>query len=421
MPTSVADTIIERCAVCLLRVHTTGGSTLTTELVLAGNGPGELTGWVRPVARAAREIGPSDLRLTLVLSPTQFAGGREVDVVKSWHLFDRILTPTEGVRLALGRFRLDAAPRGSVIHLGGDLWLSARIARRLRIPACALAETVLVARRHGAYARIFATSEDLAKQLRTRGVPEEKIVVTGDPRIDAMLPSPPAPGVEGNKVTVSLLPGSRDRYVRALLPYLLRVADALHVIRPRVTFQIIAAEFLSPEFLAAMRMDATARWPALQTVWVTHDRWAALARSDLALTFPGTSTVELAMLGVPFAAIVPLEFIDRVPAEGLLEWIGRIPVAGRMIKGLAARRYFARPKLLALPNLRAGKAIAPEWIGRWTPTELANRVCDLLDDEGRRKTMSTELRALYASSTGAAARIAERALTLATVSPGKRP
>jgi len=209
-----------------------------------------------------------------------------------------------------------------------------------------------------------------------------------------MLPSPPAPGGEGNKVTVSLLPGSRDRYVRALLPYLLRVADALHVIRPRVTFQIIAAEFLSPEFLAAMRMDATARWPALQTVWVTHDRWAALARSDLALTFPGTSTVELAMLGVPFAAIVPLEFIDRVPAEGLLEWIGRIPVAGRMIKGLAARRYFARPRLLALPNLRAGKAIAPEWIGRWTPTELANRVCDLLDDEGRRKTMSTELRVI---------------------------
>ena len=402
---------------------------MTTELVLAGNGPGELTGWVRPVARAAREIGPSDLRLTLVLSPTQFAGGREVDVVKSWHLFDRILTPTEGVRLALGRFRLDAAPRGSVIHLGGDLWLSARIARRLRIPACAFAETVLVARRHSAYASIFATSEDLAKQLRTRGVPEEKIVVTGDPRVDAVwrgarTPSPdplPLPGGEGNKVTISLLPGSRDRYVRALLPYLLRVADALHVIRPRVTFQIIAAEFLSPEFLAAMRMDATARWPALQTVWVTHDRWAALARSDLALTFPGTSTVELAMLGVPFAAIVPLEFIDRVPAEGLLEWIGRIPVAGRMIKGLAARRYFARPRLLALPNLRAGKAIAPEWIGRWTPTELANRVCDLLDDEGRRKTMSTELRALYASSTGAAARIAERALTLATTSPGKRP
>jgi len=90
---------------------------LITELVLVGNGPGELTGWVRPVARAARQIGPPDLRLTLVLSPTQFAGGREFDVVKSWELFDRLLTPAEGIRLALGISRLETGQQTSVIHL----------------------------------------------------------------------------------------------------------------------------------------------------------------------------------------------------------------------------------------------------------------------------------------------------------------
>jgi len=123
------------------------------------------------------------------------------------------------------------------------------------------------------------------------------------------------------------------------------------------------------------------------------------------------------MLGVPFAAIVPLEFVDRVPAEGVVEWIGRIPGIGRMVKRVAAWRYFARPRLMALPNIRAGRAIAPEWIGRWTPTELANRVSDLLDDETRRKAMRTELRSLYSSSSGAATRIAERALTLAATQP----
>src|SRR5207245_6166408 len=99
--------------------------------------------------------------------------------------------------------------------------------------------------------------------LRTRGVPEEKIVVTGDPRIDAIIPSPPAPGDEGGNMTVSLLPGSRDRYVRTLLPYLLRVADALQASRPHVTFQIIAAEFLSPEFLTAIQMSVIGRRPVL--------------------------------------------------------------------------------------------------------------------------------------------------------------
>ncbi|OLE97238.1 MAG: hypothetical protein AUG75_10715 [Cyanobacteria bacterium 13_1_20CM_4_61_6] len=399
---------------------------MSVDLVLAGNGPGELTGWVRPVARSARDIGPADLRLTLVLSPTQFAGGREVDVVKSWGLFDRILTPAEGIRLALGRLRFEAGPRGSVLHLGGDLWFSAQIARRLKIPACAFAETLLVARKHGAFAEIFATSEDLARQLSTRGVPEEKIVVTGDPRVDAMLRAtrePPAPLNRPPRPipVVSLLPGSRDRYVRALLPYLLRVADALRSSRPRVTFQIIAAEFLSPGLLASMRALASDRWPALNAVWVTSDPWTALARSDLALTFPGTSTVELAMLGVPFAAIVPLEFVDRVPAEGVVEWIGRIPGVGRMVKRVAAWRYFARPRLMALPNIRAGRAIAPEWIGRWTPAELANRVSDLLDDETRRKAMRTELRSLYSSSGGAATRIAEHALELAATLRESRP
>jgi lipid A disaccharide synthetase len=202
-----------------------------------------------------------------------------------------------------------------------------------------------------------------------------------------------------------------------LFPYLMGVANALAAMRPRVTFQIIVSEFLSPELVTATRVKASRRWPALRPAWVTQDAWMALARSDLALTFPGTTTVELAMLGVPFAAIVPLEYLDRVPAEGILEWVGRIPAAGRMIKRVAAWWYFTRPRLTALPNLRAGRAIAPEWIGRWTPTELANRVSDLLDDEARRRTMKTELRSVYAASVGASARIAQQALALAAV-PG---
>jgi len=402
-------------------------SASTTELVLCGNGPGELTGWVRPVARAAREIAATDLRLTLVLSPTQFAGGREGDVAKSWGLFDRVLTPAEGVRVALGSLHVDVRPQASVVHLGGDLWFSARVARRLRAPAGAFAETPLVARRHKAFARIFASSEDLARQLAMRGVPEEKIVVTGDPRVDAVLgetktsssPSPPRGG-EGKEVLISILPGSRDRYVRGLLPYFMKLAGAVAAMRPGVTFQVIAAEFLSPDLVEAMREEVSRQWTGLRIIWVTRDSWAALARSDLVLTIPGTNTVELALLGVPFGVIVPLEFIDQVPREGLLEWIGRIPGAGRLIKHAAAWWYFERPRLMALPNLRAGQAIAPEWIGRWTPAELAKRVLELLDDAPRRAAMRTALRQVYPTTGGAAGAIARHALALAAARQGER-
>ncbi len=401
---------------------------MTVDLVLAGNGPGELTGWVRPVAQSARIVGPADLRLTLVLSPTQFAGGREADVVQSWGVVDRILTPGQGTRLALGLGGIEVGPQTAVVHLGGDLWFSARVARRLRAPAAAFAETPFIVRRHQAFARIFAVSDALAQELHALGVPQERIVVTGDPRVDAVrdgahLPSPSrgtpgtidsaGPTAEGADPIVSILSGSRDHYFRTLLPYFMATADALTAVRPGVTFQIIAAEFLTPNVLSAMQEQTRRQWPALRVVWVTRDPWEAVARGGLTLTIPGTNTAELAILGVPFAVIVPLQLLDDVPAEGLLEYVGRIPGVGRLIKREAVRRYFARPRLVALPNLRAGQAVVPEWIGRWTPGELANRVVQLLDDTPRKAAMVAALRQVYPASGGAAAAIAEQAIALA--------
>lgn len=74
-------------------------------LILSGNGPGELTGWIAPVARAAKRLASeagTPLRITLALSPSQFAGGRELEVVRAWQLFDEIIPPAAVVRLALG-------------------------------------------------------------------------------------------------------------------------------------------------------------------------------------------------------------------------------------------------------------------------------------------------------------------------------
>lgn len=424
----------------------------TTELILAGNGPGELAGWIRPVAAAARQAGPPDLRLTLALSPTQFAGGREPAVARGWGLFDRILEPAEAVRVALGVRRLGTAPHAAVVHLGGDLYFSARLARRLRLPACALAETTMVARRHAMFETICVTSIDLASRLAALGVPAGKVVVTGDPRADALVSAAPhgesghggaqrgpaggrreedagaasgegsPQGAEGRNQdvgredvaeVVSILPGSRDRFARELVPYFLRVADALARVRPSVAFQVIASPFLSPALVAALRRRVRELWAHLQVRWVTDDPWADLRRSALALTIPGTNTVELALLGVPFAVVVPIDLIDRAPAEGLLEWVGRLPVAGRAVKRAAAAWYFRRPRMVALPNLRAGRLVVPEWVGRFTPADLARRTADLLDDRAGRDAMAAELRRLYPPEAGAAGRVAGCALALA--------
>jgi lipid-A-disaccharide synthase len=229
-----------------------------------------------------------------------------------------------------------------------------------------------------------------------------------------------AGGANGGEERLAILAGSRDRYFRTLMPYFMRAASAIATRRPHITFHVITAEFLSPEVITAMQEAVREQWPTLRVVWVREDPWEALAHADLTLTIPGTNTVELAILGVPFAVIVPIDLLDQVPTEGLLEYVGRLPGLGRLIKREAVRRFFARPRLVALPNLRAGHAIVPEWIGRWTPSELANRVGELLDDAPRRAAMQTALRQVYPASGGAAAAIAKQALALARTRRVKR-
>ena len=67
-------------------------------IVLVSNGPGELSTWVRPLARllhrrlALRPLVPgASLGLRLVLVPCPNATGSEHRVASAWGLFDQVL------------------------------------------------------------------------------------------------------------------------------------------------------------------------------------------------------------------------------------------------------------------------------------------------------------------------------------------
>ncbi len=406
------------------------------DLILAGNGPGELAGWIRPVAKEARALADETrqpLRLTLALFPSQFAGGRELEVVRGWNLFDRLLDPRTCLRAAAGLVTLPVEDQAVVIHLGGELWLSGRLAGQLRCPVCALAETTLIAGRHRSFSRIFAVSPEVASQLATRGVPSEKIITTGDPRADAIeaklrTPSSCLPRREWNgdspdgaepRVTsyksqvVSFLPGSRDRHFATLAPYFLNVAAALHALEKAVRFRLVVSPFLSPDLWARIREESARRRPELDAQWVTDEPWHALATSDLVVTIPGTNTLELAMLGVPFAVVVDTDLLPLAPLEGPLEWVTRMPGLGVPLRRAVLRRHLSHVKYTALPNLRAGRALVPEWVGRWTPEELAKQVAALLRDPAQQEAMRRELRSAFSLRPGASQAIVAAALGLA--------
>jgi len=375
------------------------------------------------VAGAARAIATQTqrtLRLTAALSPSQFASGREREIIQRWGLFDRILTPAQCMRLAAGLGTLPIAPRSALIHLGGDLWISARLSRRLHVPACALAETSIIAHRHGSFACVFATSEALAERLVATGIPRQKIMVSGDPRAD--VPTVAAANCQSSRLsadgeyTLAFLPGSRDLFFRFLSPYFLDVAGALATIHPEMTFQVMVSPFISPQLVEQTRATAARAWPQLRVRWVLDEMWPALAHSDLALTIPGTSTLELAMAGIPFAVMLPTHHPERIPVEGVLEWIARLPGLGRWIKRGILSHHLATRRFVALPNIRAGKLLVPEWIGRWSPAEVANRLAELLHDAEGRAVMATTLKTMFGGRRGASTTLATRALALADAS-----
>lgn len=385
---------------------------MRTELILAGNGPGELTGWIRPTAEAARAAAQTDggaVSLTLALLPTQFAGGREFDTARSWNLFDRIVPPGECLRLAAGVGRLDLSAPAALVHLGGDLWLSGRLAARLRIPACAFSETTLIARRHHRFARIFVPTDAHAARLRGLGVPAAKITVTGDPRVVA-------PARVRRRVVpdvVTLLPGSRDRVFRVAMPLMGDIAAALRAARPAVTVNVVASPFLSSQALQAAQRDAGRRWPELPLRWITGNPWPALSESAFALALPGTMTLELAAAGIPFATLIHLDHVGVAAVEGPLEWIARATGVHRLIKQYVLNRYRRSVGYLALPNQRAGREIAPEWVGRWTAADVAHRIETLLDNPDGLAAMSADLARLYAADTGAPSAIVDAAMRTA--------
>ena len=158
---------------------------------------------------------------------------------------------------------------------------------------------------------------------------------------------------EGQPVLV-LMPGSRRSEVPRLLPVfgqtLERLAREAPALRPVLPVSPVVAETVR---------RAAASWPVAPII-VTElqDKHDAYAAAGVALTKSGTSTLELALAGVPMAVTYRVN-----------------PVSAAM-----ARRLIQIPHV-AMVNLLAGRAVVPELLQEdCTPEKLAATVLDLLAD-----------------------------------------
>lgn len=180
-----------------------------------------------------------------------------------------------------------------------------------------------------------------------------------------------ANGLTPEQPVLVLMPGSRRSEVPRLLPVfgqtLDLLANAAPTLRPVLPVSAVVADTVR---------RAAESWP-VQPVIVTglaekHDAYAA---AGVALTKSGTSTLELALAGVPMAVTYRVN-----------------PLSAAL-----ARRMIRVPHV-AMVNLLAGGEVVPELLQQdCTPERLSHTVLDLLQDQEAAASQRTAFRAVLDS------------------------
>ncbi|MFZ0821531.1 MAG: lipid-A-disaccharide synthase [Candidatus Acidiferrales bacterium] len=228
----------------------------------------------------------------------------------------------------------------------------------------------------------------------------------GHPLVDIVRPSMrradflASIGLDAAKLVVALLPGSRWNELRHNLPPVLEACARIAQQQPGCQFILaLAAGFTSSAPKAAMPQSKILR---IQS-GATHHNFALPAELDLrvapgsaydalavataAVVASGTATVETALLGTPMVVVYKV---------------------GRLTELMI--RAFARTRLVAMPNLIAGRAIVPELLQQnCTPSSISAEVLKLMNSSEAREEMQcglAEVRARLGAG-GAIARAAD--------------
>jgi lipid-A-disaccharide synthase len=170
---------------------------------------------------------------------------------------------------------------------------------------------------------------------------------------------------------VVLMPGSRRSEAPRLLPV---YGDALALLTARMS-NIVPVVPAAAAVAQTVRR-ASARW-AVQPLIVTElaDKHDAYAAASAALTKSGTSTLELALAGVPMAVTYRVN----------------------PITAMAARRMIRVPHV-AMVNLLAGRLVVPELLQQdCTPENLAATLQTLLEDRAAAEAQRAAFRGVMAS------------------------
>ncbi len=371
-----------------------------SDVVLVSNGPGELYTWVRPVLAELRRQAP-ERRVTVSLIPCQFASGSETTIAETFGA-DKVTSPKDFLGLIAGNRAVFGAQAETVLGLGGSADLALRLAEKLRAPAYRYS---FVPYWHKNLQALFVDSPRTAQRARLLGAPGHRTEIVGNLVADAAQLSEPV--TEGGSPHIVMMCGSRDGFAVHIIPLMLALADALHTHYPDARFVWPVSRLLSEAALeqgisgaekdtlggiAGQRMGDVVVTPSGAKLELVPEstRYAHMRAADLAVTIPGTNTLELGIAGVPSVVLLPLNKPEVIPLEGPGHWLSLVPVVGPALKRRAV--LLAAPHLpVSLPNNLTGEKLMLELKGILTLAGVLGEILALLDDEAERQRRRARL------------------------------
>ena len=198
---------------------------------------------------------------------------------------------------------------------------------------------------------VFPFEVDFLKEI----APELKAKFVGHPLLD----HPPAEAGEENwpvpnaATLVGLLPGSRMSEVKRLLPLLLKSAVIMRKSRPDLHFVLPLGPRPGPGRGGALPEGGT------QGLTLLHGRaQMVMARSRVVLAASGTATLQTALAGTPMVVVYKTGMVNYLLARSMV-----------------------KVDYIAMPNLIAGREVAPELIqGAAKPKAVAAKGLEMLED-----------------------------------------
>lgn len=393
-------------------------------LAVTCNGPGETAGWLRPFLGRLYERMPL-VNVHVFFVPDDYATGAEADVTRTWFPKAHVHPPKVFLRAAFGK-SLGGVPAtfDGVLYLGGDLMHAARLAKRFH--ATALTYKFSKPAYRELFARAFAVDARNIEQLVEWRTPRERIVLTGNLAIDGALAEArqePEAGTPHDGILI--MPGSRRHEVEHLTPFFFTAALKMARERPEVPVAFGISPFTSLDAVAAaVKAGGDERVYAQRGALTVEDgapylsgalgqrfpivrsALSSAAAARLVVTIPGTKTIEVAALGKPMIACVPMNAPELIPINGPLTYLDRIPLIGKPLKRAAVTAVSARFAFTTQPNIDADAPVIEELRGTLTPGRVARAALDRYDDTAWLERTGAQLSSMYGDHAGAADRMA---------------